>query len=55
MDLFKEIIEAEKTLKSVVVKTPLMKNLNLSEEFNATVYLKREDLQVCCRRCKGIL
>jgi threonine dehydratase len=46
MDLFKEIMDAEKTLKSVVLKTPLMENLNLSEEFNAAVYLKREDLQV---------
>ena len=46
MDLFKEIQEAAKQLESVVQKTPLLENTNLSEEFNATILLKREDLQV---------
>jgi threonine dehydratase len=46
MDLFREIQEAAKQLEQVVQKTPLMENTNLSEEFNATILLKREDLQV---------
>ena len=46
MDLFREIQEAAKQLGPVVQKTPLMENTNLSEEFNATILLKREDLQV---------
>ena len=46
MDLFREIQEAAKQLEPVVQKTPLMENTNLSEEFNATILLKREDLQV---------
>ena len=46
MNLFKEILEAEKQLQLVVQKTPLLENLNLSEEYNATILLKREDLQV---------
>lgn len=33
-------------LKSVVNRTPLQRNTNLSRRFNANVYLKREDLQV---------
>lgn len=46
MDLFREIQEAAKQLAPVVQKTPLTENTNLSEEFNATILLKREDLQV---------
>ncbi len=38
--------QAYSVLKSVVVHTPLIRNLNLSENFGADVYLKREDLQV---------
>lgn len=34
------------TLKPVVLKTPLQYHKKLSEKFNATIYLKREDLQV---------
>lgn len=37
--------QAAETLKNVVVKTPLQKNLNLSVKFGANVLLKREDLQ----------
>ena len=37
---------ARETIKEVISPTPLMLNLNLSQEFNANVYLKREDLQV---------
>lgn len=39
------IQKAAENLKSVVVHTPLVKNENLSERFDAQVYLKREDLQ----------
>lgn len=46
MTLFKAIQQAQKQLENVVPSTPLIENLNLSEEFGATVLLKREDLQV---------
>jgi threonine dehydratase len=46
MDLFKTVQQAQKQLQNVVPSTPLIENLNLSEEFGATVLLKREDLQV---------
>jgi threonine dehydratase len=39
------IQKAAENLKSVVVHTPLVKNENLSERFDAQIYLKREDLQ----------
>ena len=42
----KEIEKAAATLKGVAAVTPLMQNLNASKEHNATVLLKREDLQV---------
>ncbi|PQJ80331.1 threonine ammonia-lyase IlvA [Polaribacter porphyrae] len=38
--------EAAKNLKEVVSKTPLSKNRNLSKQFNANIFFKREDLQV---------
>lgn len=38
--------QAYSVLKGVVVHTPLIRNLNLSENFGAEVYLKREDLQI---------
>ena len=42
-----ESIEAaEWRLSGVIQHTPLIKNLNLSTEFEANIYLKREDLQV---------
>ena len=40
-----KIQEAADNLKGVSVHTPLVKNENLSEQFAAQVYLKREDLQ----------
>jgi threonine dehydratase len=46
MTLFTAIQDAQKQLENVVPSTPLIENLNLSEEFGATVLLKREDLQV---------
>lgn len=46
MNLLNEIVQAKKQLKGVVIETPLVENTNLSEEFSATILLKREDLQV---------
>jgi threonine dehydratase len=40
------IRSAAEKLKGVAQHTPLMKNLNLSEECKANIYLKREDLQI---------
>ena len=40
------IIKAENYLKDVILQTPLQKNLNLSDEFEANILLKREDLQI---------
>lgn len=46
MNLFQSIQQAQQELANVVPATPLKENLNLSEEFDATILLKREDLQV---------
>ncbi len=46
MNVFDEVIKAQIQLDGVVFPTPLIENRNLSEEFQATVLLKREDLQV---------
>ena len=46
MDLFTEIEQARIKLKEVANFTPLAENLNLSDEFQATILLKREDLQM---------
>lgn len=46
MNLFQSIQQAQQELANVVPTTPLTENLNLSEEFGATILLKREDLQV---------
>ncbi len=46
MNLFNEIVQAKNQLDGVVQNTPLSENINLSEEFDATILLKREDLQV---------
>lgn len=46
MNLFQSIQQAQQELANVVPATPLTENFNLSEEFGATVLLKREDLQV---------
>jgi len=40
-----EIIKARERIENVVVKTPYMKNHNLSEKYNCSVFLKREDMQ----------
>ena len=42
----KDIVAASERLKGVATRTPLQKNQNLSAEFQANVYLKREDLQI---------
>ena len=41
-----DIQNANQLLKSVVKHTPFMRNMNLSAEYGADVFLKREDLQV---------
>ncbi len=41
----KDIELAQKRLKNVALQTPLVKSVNLSKEFEAEIYLKREDLQ----------
>jgi threonine dehydratase len=46
MNLFNEIVQAKNQLDGVVQNTPLTENMNLSDEFDATIILKREDLQV---------
>ena len=46
MNLFQEIAQAKNQLNGVVQVTPLTENLNLSEEFEAKILFKREDLQV---------
>jgi len=45
MTLFDKIVKAQDNLNGVVVKTPLQFSINLSEKFQASIYLKREDLQ----------
>lgn len=41
-----DINSAAETLRGVISHTPLMRNVNLSEKYEANIYLKREDLQV---------
>jgi len=45
-DLFEEIQKAKFLLKNVALQTPFQRHQNLSEQFKANIYLKREDLQV---------
>ncbi|KXX70170.1 threonine ammonia-lyase [Flammeovirga sp. SJP92] len=40
------IVKAHRKLKDVVTRTPLMRNMNLSERYQADIWLKREDLQI---------
>jgi threonine dehydratase len=40
------INRAKITIKEVALHTPLQQNQGLSEEFNANILLKREDLQI---------
>lgn len=46
MNIFKEVLVAKNQLQGVVPATPLTENLNLSDEFESTILLKREDLQI---------
>ena len=41
-----QIQKANERLKSVVLRTPLAQNINLSDEYDASIMLKREDLQL---------
>ncbi|MFA5555467.1 MAG: pyridoxal-phosphate dependent enzyme, partial [Phycisphaerae bacterium] len=45
MELLDKIYQARERIKNVAIHTSLMMNENLSEEFSAQIYLKREDLQ----------
>lgn len=40
-----DILKAAHNLRDVIIHTPLMPNLAMSEEFGCNVFLKREDLQ----------
>lgn len=44
--LFERIEQAQQQLAGVITTTPLALNVNLSDEFQANILLKREDLQV---------
>ena len=46
IDIVSAILDAHEILRPVVNRTPLMKNLGLSQKYGANVFLKREDLQV---------
>jgi threonine dehydratase len=41
-----DILNAAQRLRGIITPTPLMYNINLSEQYQANVWLKREDLQV---------
>lgn len=45
MELLDKIHQARERINNVAIHTLLMLNENLSTEFSAQVYLKREDLQ----------
>ena len=46
MDVLNEVKEAKSRLQGVVSETPCNLSMNLSEQFGANIYLKREDLQM---------
>ena len=41
-----DILNAAQRLRGIISPTPLMYNVNLSEQYQANIWLKREDLQV---------
>lgn len=43
----RDVVAANDVLKNVVVRTPLEFDRYLSEKYQATVYLKRENMQKC--------
>ncbi|TXI84695.1 MAG: threonine ammonia-lyase, partial [Crocinitomicaceae bacterium] len=46
MEQLNQVNEAYERLKSVVSETPCALNINLSDQFKANIFLKREDLQM---------
>jgi len=46
MERLNQVKEAYERLKSVVSETPCALNINLSDQFHANIFLKREDLQM---------
>lgn len=45
MPTVEDVIRAKSNIREVVTETPLQKNINLSRQYDATIMLKREDLQ----------
>ncbi|HBK83327.1 MAG TPA: threonine dehydratase [Flavobacterium sp.] len=45
-DLFEQVVLAKNKFKGVIYPTPLFPNRNLSDNFDCSIFLKREDLQV---------
>ncbi len=43
---YQNVLQAAERLRGVAIHTPLQRNLNLSDYYEANIYLKREDLQV---------
>lgn len=41
-----QILQAQERVKEVIVETPFMENYNLSQKYDCTILLKREDMQV---------
>jgi threonine dehydratase len=46
MNILEEALAARNQLQGVISPTPLSENINLSDEFESTILLKREDLQI---------
>ena len=40
-----DVLAAKLTLNAILDSTPLIRNRNLSDQFENNIYLKREDLQ----------
>ena len=41
-----QILQAQERVKEVIVETPFLENYNLSQKYDCTILLKREDMQV---------
>jgi threonine dehydratase len=46
MELLEEIKAAKENLHGIILETPCSLSINLSSQYDASIYLKREDLQV---------
>ena len=46
MELLEEIKAAKENLRGIILETPCSLSINLSSQYAASIYLKREDLQV---------